>query len=605
MSLGLEQTVDRPPVTGIAHAASSSRLGEVRAECVRTLYKQIPNSMAAALGVTAYLVITLWRHAPHVLIGDFLLLQAASQVHRLAVLRAYRRATLTVENSALWARRYGVYMFGAGLVWGVAGVLFLRPQNPLAQVFTMCGLFGISGGAVSGNAYHPPALRAFVVPIFCIVFVRLVSLGSAEYVALGTASLFYMLILLLFCRVQHRSVTESIQIRFENADLIAELQVQKASSDAAKARAEQADLAKSRFLAAASHDLRQPLHALSLFSATLRELELDTRQREVVEQIYRNIDSLEALFDELLDISKLDAGYIRPSIVDFPIQRVLDALQTRYAPLADEKALSFRLKSSRATVKSDAALLERVLGNLVANAIRYTHSGGVLVGCRRRGQALTIAVWDTGIGIPSEQRERIFEEFFQLGNPERDRRNGLGLGLPIARRIAHLLGSELELHSTLGRGSAFAISVALGDESVIVQPPPPLAISGDALAGRCVIVIDDEAAIRQGMHELLSQWGCSSVEAASAEQALELLAARNAVPDLLLADYRLTGGSNGANAVQLLRQHFGSSLPALLITGDTAPERLREAKDSGLHILHKPVRPAQLRALCNYLLTRR
>ena len=594
------------PTEPLTHAALSSARGhEIRTECVRTLYRQIPNSMAAALGVTAYLVITLWRHAPHALLGYFLLLQAASQVHRLVILRAYRRATLTVENSERWAGRYSVYMLGAGAVWGIAGLMFLRPQNPLAQVFTMCGLYGISGGAVSGNAYHPPALRAFVMPIFGIVFLHLLSLGSAEYVALGTASLFYMLILLLFCRVQHKSIVESMQIRFENADLIAELQVQKASAEAAKARAEQADLAKSRFLAAASHDLRQPLHALSLFSATLRELELDTRQREVVEQIYRNIDSLEALFDELLDISKLDAGYIRPSIVDFPIQRVLDSLQTRYAPLADEKALSFRIKSSRATVKSDAALLERVLGNLVANAIRYTHEGGVLVGCRRRGQTLTIAVWDSGIGIESEQHERIFEEFFQLGNPERDRRNGLGLGLPIARRIAHLLGSELELRSTLGRGSAFALSVSLGDPSVVVQPTPELAVSGDALAGRCVIVIDDEAAIRQGMHELLSQWGCVSLEAPSAEQALELLNAKGAVPELVLADYRLTQGSNGAHAVELLRERFGATLPALLITGDTGPERLREAKQSGLHMLHKPVRPAQLRALCNYLLTRR
>jgi signal transduction histidine kinase/CheY-like chemotaxis protein len=486
----------------------------------------------------------------------------------------------------------------------VAGFLFLRPDNPIALVFTMCGLYGISGGAVSGNAYHPPALRAFVIAIFGMVFVRLVSFGNAEYVALGTASLFYMLILLLFCRVQNKSVVESMLIRFENAELIAELQVQKASAEAAKLRAEQADLAKSRFLAAASHDLRQPLHALSLFSATLRELTLDARQRGVVEQIYRNIDSLEALFDELLDISKLDAGYIRPSIVDFPMQRVLDALVTRYAPLADEKAISFRIRSSSEIVKSDAALLERVLGNLLANAIRYTHEGGVLVACRRRGLTLCIGVWDTGIGISASEHERIFEEFFQIGNPERDRRNGLGLGLPIARRIAHLLGSELELRSTSGRGSVFSFNVQLGDPAVVVHAPPELAVSGDALAGRCVIVIDDEAAIREGMHELLSQWGCTSLEAASAAQALELLDARNAVPELVLADYRLTQGSNGAYAVQLLRERFGEALPALLITGDTGPERLQEAKASGLHMLHKPVRPAQLRALCNYLLTR-
>jgi two-component system, sensor histidine kinase len=228
-------------------------------------------------------------------------------------------------------------------------------------------------------------------------------------------------------------------------------------------------------------------------------------------------------------------------------------------------------------------LLERVLGNLVASAMRYTHRGGVLVGCRKRGGALTIAVWDSGIGIPEAEHERIFEEFFQIGNLERDRRNGLGLGLPIARRISHLLGSELVLHSTVNRGSVFALSVQLGDPSVVVHAPAELAITGNALAGRCVIIIDDEAAIREGMRELLSQWGCTCIEAHSAAQALELLAAREAVPELVLADYRLTQGSNGADAVAQLRERFGAGLPALLITGDTGPERLREAKNSALH----------------------
>jgi signal transduction histidine kinase/CheY-like chemotaxis protein len=568
------------------------------------MYRQTRNSIAAALGVTLYMVVTLWRREPHATIAYFLGLQALSQLHRLWVLLGYRRAELSVENSALWARRYSQYMFGAGVVWGCAGILFFRPQSPLSQMFTMCGLYGISGGAVTGHAYHPPALRAFLLPIFGLVFVRLLTLGSAEYVALGVASLFYMSILLAFCQVQHRSVTESMQIRFENADLISELQVQKANAEQAKARAEQADLAKSRFLAAASHDLRQPLHALSLFSATLRELELDAKQRSVVEQIYRNIDSLEALFDELLDISKLDAGYIRPNIVDFPIQRVLAVLHTRYGALAQEKAVDFRVRSSTAVVRSDAALLERVLGNLVANAIRYTERGGVLVGCRKRGAALVVAVWDTGIGIASTQHERIFEEFFQLGNPERDRRNGLGLGLPIARRMARLLDTEIELESVLGRGSCFAIRIALGDPAEVTRIAPEPTVSGDALAGRCVVVIDDEPSIRVGMHELLAQWGCTSVEAASAQDAIAKLEAERLSPELVLADYRLTDHALGSDAIHELRQRFGSELPALLITGDTAPARLREAKQSGLHVLHKPVRPAQLRALCNYLLTR-
>jgi len=583
---------------------SAERQNEIRTECVRMLYRQTRNSIAAALGVTSYMIVTLWRLAPHARLGYFLALQALSQAHRAWVLLSYRRSALTSANSAHWARRYTEYMFGAGLVWGAAGMLFFRAEEPLSQVFTMCGLYGITGGAVSGHAYHPPALRAFVLPLFGLVFVRLVALGGASYVTLGVASLFYMGILLAFCRVQNRSVTESMQIRFENADLIAELRVQKASAEQAKARAEHADLAKSRFLAAASHDLRQPLHALSLFSATLRELELDGKQRGVVEQIYRNIDSLEALFDELLDISKLDAGYIRPSIVDLPVQRVLSVLETRYAALAREKALTFKIRESAAVVRSDAALLERVLGNLVANAIRYTAEGGVLVAARTRGAELEVCVWDTGLGIAPEQHERIYEEFFQLGNPERDRRKGLGLGLPIARRMARLLGTEIRLASRPGKGSCFSLRLPLGERGNVERAQAEPLVSGDALAGRCVIVIDDEATIREGMHELLTRWGCTSIEASSAPEAIARLAEREATPELVLADYRLLNNAVGSTAVAQLRAHFGAEIPALLITGDTAPERLREAKQSGLHILHKPVRPAQLRALCNYLLTR-
>lgn len=563
---------------------------EIATECVRTLYKQIPNSLAAALGVTLYLAITLWRHAPHRLIGYFLAIQAVSQLHRLWIMFSYRRAALSVDNAELWARRYAHYMLGAGLVWGTAAVLFLHTADPLSVVFTLCGLYGITGGAVSGNAYHPPAYSAFVIPIFGAVFVRLASHGTVEHVSLGVASLFYAGILLLFCRVQARSIRQSIQIRFENADLVQRLQ--------------EANLAKSRFLAAASHDLRQPLHALSLFSASLRELRLDEQQQHIVDQIYRNIDSLESLFDELLDISKLDAGYFQPRLSDFRAQQLLDSLARHYAPLANEKALSLRIKPCPATLCSDPALLERVLGNLVANAIRYTNDGGVLVACRARQRELEIAVWDTGIGIPEDQHERIFEEFFQLGNPERDRRKGLGLGLPIARRIARLLGSELSLVSRPGRGSRFWLRVPLGDAAAVSSRRPESEQAGDALSGRCVVVVEDEEAIRDGMHELLSSWGCKPVEAASASAAIELLQARALEPQLVLADYRLTDGAIGSDAVTELRARFGSQLPALLITGDTAPERLREAKQSGLHILHKPVRPAQLRALCNYLLTR-
>ncbi len=580
------------------------RAAQVRLECVRTLYKQIPNSFAAAMGVTAYMVVTLWMSVPHRTIAVWLGIQGVAQAHRFLILFRYRRARIDTSNSHRWARHYALYMLSAGVVWALCPFLFFGESSVFAQLFTMCGLYGISAGSVPGNAYHPPAVRAFLVTIFGAVLLRMLLLSGTEYIALGVASFFFMLIMLAFCNVQHRSIIESIRTRFENIDLVEQLRVQKAAAEQARAHAEHADLAKSRFLAAASHDLRQPLHALGLFATTLRGLQLEPKQQGVVEQIHDNIDSLEALFDELLDISKLDAGFVRPALSHFPIQRVLDVIAGRFRGPAEEKGLELRMRRCEEVVVSDPALLERVLGNLVANAVRYTPSGSILVAGRRRGNRLSVEVWDTGVGIAADQQERIFEEFFQIGNPERDRRKGLGLGLAIARRTALLLGCTIELRSVPLRGSMFRVRVELGDPTAVANESPKHQSLGDALAGKCVLVVDDEASIREGMRELLMQWSCRAVVAADTGEAIAMLDRGGMKPHLIIADYRLRGSETGAHTVETLRRRFGQSVPGLLITGDTAPERLLETRQSGLHVLHKPVRPAQLRALCNFLLTK-
>lgn len=588
---------------------AQSRAGAIALECVRALYRQIPNSFVAAMGVTLYMTVTMWNKAPPSMIAWWLGLQAVAQLHRFGVFFTYRRAEksarVTAASARFWADQYTYYMAGAGVVWALAAFFFFRPESPLSQALTMCGLYGISGGAVPGNAYHPPAIRIFLLIIFGSVMVRMLMLGGVDYIVLGVASLFFMLIMMLFCRVQNRTILDSLRIRFENAELVERLRIQTAAADAARHRAEQANLAKSQFLAAASHDLRQPLHALGLFSASLKELELDDDQARVVERIYQNIDSLESLFDSLLDVSKLDAGYIKPQLVDFNVDEVLARTLARYQALADEKGIRLILaKATRGAVaRSDPALCERILGNLVANAIRYTEKGGVLVACRARGGRLSIEVRDTGIGIPKAELSRIFDEFYQVGNPERDRRKGLGLGLAIARRTAELLESSLEVSSIAGRGSVFRFDLAPGELARVASPAQTAASEpeADTLAGRVILVIDDESTIREGMHDLLTRWGCMPIVAADGDKAMADLGPR--VPDLMIADMRLKSGASGSDEIARLRARYGP-VPGLIITGDTAPERLVEAKQGGLHILHKPVRPAQLRALANFLLTR-
>ena len=366
---------------------------------------------------------------------------------------------------------------------------------------------------------------------------------------------------------------------------------------------EAANLAKSRFLAAASHDLRQPLHALNLFVAQLRTETDQAERSRVAAQIDAAVTAMNDLFNALLDISRLDAGALAPDVTDFPLAHVLQRIERTFAPAAREKGLRLRIVTSDAWVRSDCILLERILLNLVSNALRYTDRGGVTVGCRRRGRRLRIEVWDSGIGIPEDQRENIFGEFYQLADSERSRRGGLGLGLAIVDRLCRLLDHPLELISTLGRGSRFTVSLPLA-----AAPPRSLEhviapkAMADPASGKLIVVIDDDALVLDAMRGLLRSWGCRVVTAESDDSVLASLAGDDRRPDLVISDFRLGDGKTGIEIIGRLRSAFSAPIPAFLITGDIAPERLREARASGLHLLHKPVGPMALRAILNQLL---
>jgi signal transduction histidine kinase len=274
-----------------------------------------------------------------------------------------------------------------------------------------------------------------------------------------------------------------------------------------------------------------------------------------------------------------------------------------YAPIARQKRVTLTVMKTSAHVLSDPSLLGRIVRNLLANAVRYTDRGGVVLGCRRRGNTVRIEVWDTGRGIPVERHGEIFREFYQLENPERDRRKGLGLGLAIVERLAKLLDHAVELRSSVGKGSMFAITAPLGSQADCV----PIESSPDAagvfdLSGALVLVIDDEGAVQEGMAALLRKWKCEVLTAGSGKEMLEQLVAVQKLPDLIVSDFRLRGAENGIEVVELLRNEFNVDIPALLVTGDTAPDRLRDAEASGLPILHKPLNPARLRTLIANLL---
>lgn len=366
---------------------------------------------------------------------------------------------------------------------------------------------------------------------------------------------------------------------------------------AAKAEAERANVAKSKFLASASHDLRQPVQSLILFMGALHIQLEGTPSVRLLRSMEQSLDGLRALLDGLLDVSKLDAGLVIASPIDMPLAPVVERLATEYSPRAAERGLRFRTIDSNAVVRSDPVLLERILRNFVENALRYTERGGVLVGCRRRGDRLRVEVVDTGIGIPPERRNDVFEEFFQVGNPERDRAKGLGLGLAVVRRLALLLGHEVDVHSVPGRGSTFAVDVPLAAAAGITPRNAPTSpwVGADAV----VLVVDDEVLVRLGLQAMLEGWGYRVLAAGSRDEAVRLLDAH--CPDLILADYRLRDGETGLEVIREVHARLGARIPAAIITGDTAPERLAEARAGGCRLLHKPIAAAELREVVSAL----
>ena len=377
---------------------------------------------------------------------------------------------------------------------------------------------------------------------------------------------------------------------------------------AAKDLAERANVAKSRFLAVASHDVRQPMHALGLLLAALSRRVQDGEVRSIVSVMEELLAAMSELFNALLDVSKLDAGIIVPEIVDLPVATLLARMANDYGPSAREKGLEFHVLGCSAGVRSDPVLLDRIVRNLVSNAIVHTSAGRVVVGCRRRGDRLRIEIHDTGPGIPADQLGEIFQEFRQLGNAGRDRRQGLGLGLAIVERLARLLGHRVEVSSVPGQGSTFAVELPR-----VAASRPVLAAAVDEgaadFAGVSVLVLDDDAAVLAATERLLLDWGCTVHAAASAGAALEQLAGIDRPLDLMIADRRLAEGEAGERVLARLRAGAKSNgvRPAsgIIVTGETDSEVLRTLEQSGFRVLNKPVRPARLRALIASLLRER
>ncbi len=377
---------------------------------------------------------------------------------------------------------------------------------------------------------------------------------------------------------------------------MADLQRSNRELEEARARADAANMSKTRFLAAASHDLLQPLNAARLFLSALAETSLPESAERLVENVDLAFESIDRLLTALLDISKLDAGVVTPVIENVALDPLLRRLVAEFAPVAERKGLALRMVPTDVVVATDPGMLIRALMNLVSNAIRYTRRGGILVGVRRQGAGFRVEVVDTGIGIPANQQSLIFEEFRRLGVDSDQRDRGFGLGLAIVERIARMLGHPLSVHSVPGRGSRFALSLPAGSRVPARATAGADASTAPRSQGALLVVIENEAAIRDGMQALLQGWGYVVLASPSPEVAIGLLRRGRRRPAAVIADYHLDG-CTGTDAIEMVRIGFGTAIPAMVITADRTPEVQREVETVAAALLNKPVRPAQLRSL--------
>jgi len=538
----------------------------------------------------------LWADLPKATLSMWLGVVCLTAVLRLLVIRAYFQSDDEERQAGFWGPLMWVGTLAAGSTWGIWPMLFYEFVHPdyLLLVSTVFAAM-VAVSSASGSVYLPMFTTFSMPMIIPLAVSHLMSTNDALWTT-GLLLLTFLCVNTFLALRANKSARELIVARFENQALMEKLADEKQI-------AERAVIAKSRFLASASHDLRQPLHAIGLFLNSLRNRDTDAARLKIIDDLDQSTEALKTLFNSLLDMSRLDAEVIVCKPKHFMLQDVLIPVQVSLEAQAAEKGVSMQLGGEDIALYTDPILMERVLRNLISNAVQYTEDGSIRMQYEDVGSDVVIHLEDSGIGIPAEAVEEVFSEYFQLNNPERDRGKGLGLGLAIVRRLAKLMDMPLSMTSNENVGTRFTMAVTRGSKDVIRSQSSSKGSTGQPLAvGHRVLVIDDELQVLKSMKNTLEDWGCDVLLSDSARDALRQMALSEFEPDLILSDYRLRGDDNGIDTVCALRESFDRDVPAIILTGDTSPERLRRVKESGLDLMHKPIGVDSLRsALISHL----
>jgi signal transduction histidine kinase len=559
----------------------------MRAE-VKRLYDNAIPAAGGAVVVALVFWLMFYRHTHDPLVLVWAALAHGCQVARLAVLVSFQRAKGTRRDPAVWLFRYRAALFCMSATWGLAPLMILPAGDLAFTAIMLLVLLGVAVSGITAIATDRLSVMLWIVPLMGPAPLALLWHYSPENLALAAFAVLFIFVNLTYVLKQNHVLSSTLRAQFENAALVRRLNEQVELTAAASKD-------KSRFLAAASHDLRQPLHALSFFGSTLEKRMANSPDLPLIFNMMRSIEALDKSFNAILDVSKLDAQAVEPHPQLFPLRDLFRRLQMSFGGQAEEAGLQLRFKPGGKVVKSDPQLLERALANLVQNGLRYCRSGGIVVLARNWRGGTNIEVWDTGIGIPEAELPKIFGEFYQVANPERDRNKGLGIGLAIVARLTLLLDHTLTVQSRVGQGSLFRIWIKGSD----LEQMEEFTVGSDTVPTRIddirtILFIDDEEAIRTSVSDLLRQWGYTVLATATVDEARRAALNHDSVIDVVISDLRLRGGEDGIRAIEQIRQVCGYTVPAVLVTGDTAPDQVQRIHESGHIVLFKPVRPKDL-----------
>ena len=596
---------------GALPATTPSRADRRDIGHVRALFAQTPATLTGIAAALAVVATIYWGLADPLHLRGWMAAVAVLWLLRVAHWRRWRRnADASDDTLRAWRSSWTALVLTQGALWGLAVWLFWGLGSNYQHLSLILVVYSFCLASVQLLATQPRAFVAFTSLVLVPTIVRVASDDTQPWRWQLSAILAILFgITVLMGRTYGGALGQAIRLKARTDELAAQLRIEKAEADEARRAAEAASRAKTQFFAAASHDLRQPLHAMGLFAEALRQRSRDAEAASLINSINESVDALEGLFGELLDITRIDSGGVDVHPAPVRLRELFARLRLHFEPVAFEKGLQLGFRGERHVAVADPVQLERILRNLVSNAIRYTDDGGVLVSCRPRAGKLLLQVWDSGIGIAPAALPRIFDEFYQVQSQrplEAHQRKGLGLGLAIVQRLAALMSAPLTVRSRVGRGTVFTLELPVGKAPRENEPamPSSKSLPGLTLHGRRIVVIEDEAAVREGLVVLLKSWG-AEVEAYDTLDALRegLAAPGTEAPHLLLVDYRLPQGTTGLAAIDMLRARWPQqTLPAIVITGSSLGGHEDEALRHDFHLLIKPVLPARLRAMIAFKL---